>query len=80
MQNVNNFSKWSTLMANKKTKNDNSNKDLLPKIILIKSENTNVDRQKNSDEIRYYLTQIMLLADKIGRPSKDQLPEVNDVA
>jgi hypothetical protein len=42
--------------------------------------NTNVDRQKKSDEIRYYLTQIMLLADKIGRPSKDQFPEVNNVA
>lgn len=67
-------------MANKKTKNDNSAEDQLPKLILIKSENTNVDRQKKSDEIRYYLTQIILLADKKGRPSKDQFPEVNDVA
>jgi hypothetical protein len=67
-------------MATKKSKNDNSDKDQLPKIILIKSENPNVDRQKKSDEIRYYLTQIMLLADKIGRPSKDQFPEVNNVA
>jgi hypothetical protein len=67
-------------MANKKAKNDNSTIDQLPKIILIKSENTNVDRQKQSDEIRYYLTQIILLADKKGRPSKDQFPEVNDVA
>jgi hypothetical protein len=67
-------------MATKKSKNDNSDKDQLPKISLIKSENPNVDRQKKSDEIRYYLTQIMLLADKIGRPSKDQFPEVNNVA
>ena len=67
-------------MAKNKTTNDHSDKDQLPKIILIKSENTNVDRQKKSDEIRYYLTQIILLADKKGRPSKDQFPEVNDVA
>ena len=67
-------------MANKKAKNDNSAIDQLPKIILIKSENPNVDRLKKSDEIRYYLTQIILLADKKGRPSKDQFPEVNDVA
>lgn len=67
-------------MANKKTNNDNSDNEQLPKLILIKSENTNVDRQKKSDEIRYYLTQIILLADKKGRPSKDQFPEVNDVA
>lgn len=67
-------------MAKNKTTNDNSDKDQLPKIILIKSENINMDRQKKSDEIRYYLTQIILLADKKGRPSKDQFPEVNDVA
>ena len=67
-------------MAKNKTTNGNSDKDQLPKLILIKSENTNVDRQKKSDEIRYYLTQIILLADKKGRPSKDQFPEVNDVA
>lgn len=67
-------------MANKKTKNDNFHSDRLPKIILMKSENPNVDRQKKSEEIRYYLTQIMLLADKIGRPSKEQFPEVNDAA
>ncbi len=67
-------------MTTKKSKNDNSDKEQLPKIILIKSENPNIDRQKKSDEIRYYLTQIMLLADKMGRPSKDQFPEVNNVA
>lgn len=61
-------------------KSDSSNKEELPNIILIKSENPNVDRQKKSEEIRYYLTQIMLLADKKGRPSKDQFPEVDNVA
>lgn len=67
-------------MTIKKPKKDNSDTEQLPKIILIKSENPNVDRQKKSDEIRYYLTQIILLADKIGRPSKDQFPEVANVA
>jgi hypothetical protein len=61
-------------MANQKSK------DQLPKIILIKSENPNIDVTKKSDEIRYYLTQIMLLADKKGRPSKDPFPEVSDAA
>lgn len=61
-------------MVNQKTK------DQLPKIILIKSENPNIDMTKKSDEIRYYLTQIMLLADKKGRPAKDQFQEVSDAA
>ena len=67
-------------MAKMKAKNDNCGIDNLPKIILMKSENSNIDSQKKSDEIRYYLTQIILLADKKGRPAKDQFPEVNDVA
>jgi len=67
-------------MVNQGEKNKSAKKNELPKIILIKSENPNVDRQKKSDEIRYYLTQIILLADKKGRPSKDQFPEVANVA
>lgn len=67
-------------MANKKSKDVNSQIDQLPKIILMKSENPNVDQQKKSEEIRYYLTQIILLADKIGRPPKEQFPEVSDAA
>jgi hypothetical protein len=60
-----------------KTKKNNEN---LPKIILLESKNDSIDMQKKSNEILHYLTQIILLADKRGRPSKDQFPEVNDAA
>ena len=63
-----------------KTKSGECDTQHLPKIILMKSENINIDRQEKSDEIRYYLTQIILLADKKGRPAKDQFQEVNDAA
>lgn len=67
-------------MANSRVKNGYSVKDKLPEIILLKSQNPNVDRQKKSNEIRYYLTQIILLGSRKGRPSKEQFPEVNDAA
>ena len=52
----------------------------LPKIILIESTNEKIDRRKKSEEILYYLTQIILLADKRGRPPKDQRLEAKDAA
>lgn len=67
-------------MAYKKTKQILSEPDQLPKIILMKSENPLIDGHKKSEEIRYYLTQIILLADKIGRPLKEPFPEVDDAA
>ncbi len=67
-------------MAMKKEKDENLHNDNLPKIILVKSENPNIDHQIKSDEVRYYLTQIILLADKMGRPSKKEFPEVPSAA
>ena len=67
-------------MEIKKSKNELVVKNNLPKIILIKSENPNIDKHKKSDEIRYYLAQIIILADKKGRPSKQQCPEVSNAA
>ncbi len=67
-------------MAKKKTQTDNSLKKILPNVILLKSENINIDYQKTSEEIRYFITQIILLADKMGRPAKNQCTEVSDAA
>lgn len=67
-------------MVDNRVKNGYSDKDKLPEIILLKSQNPNVDRQKKSNEIRYYLTQIILLGSKKGRPSREQFSEVNDAA
>ena len=67
-------------MAEKKIKDGIDNGNNLPKIILVESDNSLVDEQKKSQEILYYLTQIMLLAGKRGRPSNEQFPEVNHAA
>lgn len=74
------FQLWSVFMAHLRAKNKQAQKDDLPKIILMESQNNKIDRQKKSEEILYYLTQIILLADKKGRPSKDQFPEVQNAA
>lgn len=71
---------WSMNMAHQRVKKEKIRKDDLPKIILMESQNDMIDRQKKSEEILYYLTQIILLADKRGRPSKEQFPEVQDAA
>lgn len=71
---------WSKSMANRHAKKEEARNDELPKIILMESQNDKIDRQKKSEEILYYLTQIILLADKKGRPSKEQFPEVQDAA
>lgn len=71
---------WSMNMAHRRVKKEEARNDDLPKIILMETQNENVDRQKKSEEILYYLTQIILLADKKGRPSKEQFPEVQDAA
>lgn len=67
-------------MANQGTRRGKAMRNELPKIILLESTNDKIDSQKKSDEILYYLTQIILLADKKGRPSKDQISEVQDAA
>lgn len=71
---------WSKNMANRRAKKEEARNDELPKVILMESQNDKIDRQKKSEEILYYLTQIILLADKKGRPSKEQFPEVQDAA
>jgi hypothetical protein len=68
------------VMANQGTRRGKAMRNELPKIILLESTNDKIDSQKKSDEILYYLTQIILLADKKGRPSKDQISEVQDAA
>jgi hypothetical protein len=78
---LNKFSKiWGVFMAYQSAKKRQAQKDDLPKVILIESQNDKVDGQKKSEEILYYLTQIILLADKKGRPLKDFFPEVQDAA
>jgi|TARA_B110001454_G_scaffold219194_1_gene251335 hypothetical protein len=72
------FLNWSFKMANQSAKNNKAQHDHLPKIILIPSQNSKIDGHKKSEEILYYLTQIILLSDKKGRPSKNQFPEVQD--
>lgn len=71
---------WSINMAHRRAKKEKARNDDLPKIILMETQNDKIDRQKKSEEILYYLTQIILLADKKGRPSKEQFPEVQDAA
>lgn len=71
---------WSINMAHRRAKKEEARNDDLPKIILMETQNDKIDRQKKSEEILYYLTQIILLADKKGRPSKEQFPEVQDAA
>lgn len=71
---------WSINMAHRCAKKEEARNDDLPKIILMETQNDKIDRQKKSEEILYYLTQIILLADKKGRPSKEQFPEVQDAA
>lgn len=71
---------WSMNMAHRRAKKEEARNDDLPKIILMETQNDKIDRQKKSEEILYYLTQIILLADKKGRPSKEQFPEVQDAA
>ncbi len=80
MLSVNNFHLWNKFMSKKKVKDASLCSDNLPKVTLMKSENPNIDRQKKADEIRYYLTQIILLADKVGRPTKKEFSEVPSVA
>jgi hypothetical protein len=55
-------------------------KGILPKVILFESQNEKTDHQQTTEEIRYFITQIILLADKIGRPPKNQCLEVKDAA
>lgn len=71
---------WSMNMAHRRAKKEEARNDDLPKIILMETQNDKIDHQKKSEEILYYLTQIILLADKKGRPSKEQFPEVQDAA
>lgn len=74
------FQLWGVKMIREVLKKSKIQWDDLPKIILMESQNNTIDRQKKSEEILYYITQIILLADKKGRPSKDKFPEVQDAA
>jgi len=74
------FQFWRIKMAKQDKRKSKVLSNELPKIILLESTNDTIDKQKKSDEILYYLTQIILSADKRGRPSKNQIPEVEDAA
>jgi hypothetical protein len=80
MQNASSVQTRNLIMAIKKHQDSQAKVDRLPEIILLKSENPTIDTAKRAEEVRYYLTQIILLADKRGRPSKNQMPEVTDAA
>lgn len=80
MEKLNKIISWSFKMAkNILVKNQNFD-DNLPLVILLPSKNENIDMKQKSEEIKYYLSQILLLAQKRGRPPKDPKQETQNAA
>lgn len=80
MEKLNKILSWGFKMAKKILAESQCSDDNLPIVILLPSENTNIDMKQRSEEIKYYLTQILLLAHKNGRPSKKLTEETQNAA
>lgn len=80
MEKLNNLLSWVLKMAKKVLAPSQESDNNLPPVFLLPSENSLIDMQKQSIEIKHYLTQILLLASKKGRPSKKMKEENQDAA
>ena len=78
MEKLNNLLSWASKMAKKVLATSHESDANLPLVLLLPSENLTVDLKRQSLEIKTYLTQILLLANKKGRPSKKLKEEFQD--
>ncbi len=80
MEKLNKLLSWGLKMAKKVLDKIQADEENLPLVILLPSENKTVDLNQKSEEIKYYLSQILLIAQKRGRPSKEPKKESQNAA
>ena len=80
MEKLSKILSWGLKMAKKVLDKVQTDEEHLPLVILLPSENKTVDLNQKSEEIKYYLSQIILLAQKRGRPSKELKEETQNAA
>lgn len=80
MGNLNNLLLWSYKVAKKVLEKIQNTEFHLPKVTLLPVENQTIDLRQRSEEIKFYLTKILLLANANGRPNQKKMEETYDAS